>query len=118
MAAYSSTQNGNFSDSSTWGGNTPGDGDTLTINHTVTLTGTNTPTNGFGDIRVANNGILTNADNATLRMNGNIRVETSNSSEPATVHFKDNLTVSWNGANGDNHGFQVDNSAGSHHSCN
>ena len=114
MAAYSSTQNGNFSDSSTWGGNTPGDGDTLTINHTVTLTGTNTPTNGFGDIKVANNGTLTNADNATLRMNGNIRVETTNSSEPATVHFKDNLRISWNGANGDNHGFQVDNSAGSH----
>ena len=114
MAAYSSTQNGNFSDSSTWGGNTPGDGDTLTINHTVTLTGTNEPTNGFGDIKVANNGILTNADNATLRMNGNIRVETTNSSEPACVHFKDRLTVSWNGANGDNHGFQVDNSAGSH----
>jgi len=109
MAAYSSSQNGNFSDSSTWGGNTPGDGDTLTINHTVTLTGTNTPTNGFGDIKVANNGILTNANNATLRMNGNIRVETTNSSEPATVHFKDNLTISWNGANGDNHGFQVDN---------
>lgn len=114
MAAYSSTQNGNFNSSSTWGGNTPGDGDTLTINHTVTLTGTNEPTNGFGDIKVANNGILTNADNATLRMNGNIRVETSSSSEPACVHFKDNLTVSWNGADGDNHGFQVDNSAGSH----
>ena len=114
MAAYSSSQNGNFSDSSTWGGNTPGDGDTLTINHTVTLTGTNEPTNGFGNITVANNGTLTNADNATLRMNGNIRVETSSSSAPATVHFKDNLTISWNGANGDNHGFQVDNSAGSH----
>ena len=109
MAAYTSTQDGNFSDSSTWGGNTPGDGDTLTINHTVTLTGTNEPTNGFGNITVADNGILTNADNATLRMNGNIRVETTNGSNPATVHFKDRLTVSWNGSDGDNHGFQVDN---------
>ena len=114
MAAYTSTQNGNFSDSATWGGNTPADGDTFTINHTVTLTGANNPTNGYGDITVANNGILTNADNASLRMNGNIRVQTSSSSAPATVHFKDRLTVSWNGANGDNHGFQVDNSAGSH----
>ena len=114
MAAYSSTQNGNFSDSSTWGGNTPGDGDTLTINHTVTLTGTNEPTNGFGNIDVKDNGILTNANNATLRMNGNIRVETANASNPATVHFKDNLTISWNGANGDNHGFQVDNRANCH----
>jgi hypothetical protein len=114
VAAYTSTQNGNFSDSATWGGNTPADGDTFTINHTVTLTGANNPTNGYGDITVANNGILTNADNASLRMNGNIRVQTSSSSAPATVHFKDRLTVSWNGANGDNHGFQVDNSAGSH----
>ena len=114
MAAYTSTQNGNFSDSATWGGNTPADGDTFTINHTVTLTGTNNPTNGYGDITVANNGILTNADNASLRMNGNIRIQTSSSSAPATVHFKDNLTVSWNGSDGDNHGFQVDNSAGSH----
>ena len=114
MAAYTSTQNGNFSDSATWGGNTPADGDTFTINHTVTLTGTNNPTNGYGDITVANNGILTNADNASLRMNGNIRIQTSSSSAPATVHFKDRLTVSWNGSDGDNHGFQVDNSAGSH----
>lgn len=114
MAAYSSSQNGNFSDSSTWGGNTPGDGDTLTINHTVTLTGTNEPANGFGDITVKDNGILTNANNATLRMNGNIRVETADAANPATVHFKDNLTVSWNGANGDNHGFQVDNRANCH----
>lgn len=114
MAAYTSSQNGNFSDSSTWGGNTPADGDTFTINHTVTLTGTNEPTNGYGDIRVANNGTLTNADNATLRMNGNIRVETTSSSAPAIVHFKNNFTCEWNGANGDNHGFQVDNSAGSH----
>ena len=109
MAAYTSTQNGNFSDSATWGGNTPADGDTFTINHTVTLTGTNNPTNGYGDITVANNGILTNADNASLRMNGNIRIQTSSSSAPATVHFKDRLTVSWNGSDGDNHGFQVDN---------
>ena len=114
MAAYTSTQNGNFSDSATWGGNTPADGDTFTINHTVTLTGANNPTNGYGDITVANNGTLTNADNASLRMNGNIRIQTSSSSAPATVHFKDNLTVSWNGSDGDNHGFQVDNSAGSH----
>ena len=108
MAAYSSSQNGNFNSSTTWGGNTPADGDTLTINHTVTITGTNQPTNGYGDILVGTGGVLTNADNAVLRMNGNIRVELG------TVHFKDHLTIEWNGADGDNHGLQVDNSAGSH----
>ena len=115
MASYSSSQNGNFSASSTWGGNTPGDGDTLTINHTVTVdTALTNPTNGFGDITVANNGTLTNANNATLRVNGNIRVQTSSSSDPAIVHFKDNFVVQFNGTAGDNHGLQVDNAAGCH----
>lgn len=115
MASYSSSQAGNFSASSTWGGNTPADGDTLTINHTVTVdTGLTNPTNGFGNITVANNGTLTNANNATLRVNGNIRVETTSSSAPATVHFKDNFVLQFNGANADNHGLQVDNAAGNH----
>ena len=42
-------------------------------------------TNGFGNIDVKDNGILTNANNATLRMNGNIRVETADAANPATV---------------------------------
>ena len=39
MAALSSTQSGNWSSSATWGGVTPADGDTFTINrgHEVTV---------------------------------------------------------------------------------
>ena len=108
MASYSSTQNGNFSDISTWGGNTPADGDTLTINHTVTIdTGLSTPTNGFGDITVVSGGILTNANNTTLRINGNLNAN------GGTIHFKDNLEVQFNGAAGDNHGLQVQSAANS-----
>ena len=115
MANYSSSQNGNFSSSSTWGGNTPAAGDNLTINHTVTVdTGLTNPTTGFGDITIANNGTLTNADNATLRVNGVIRAQTTNSSQPATIHFKDHFVVEFKGTNGDNHGLQVDNAAGCH----
>jgi hypothetical protein len=108
MASYSSSQSGNFSASSTWGGNTPADGDTLTINHTVTIdTGLSTPTNGFGDITISSGGILTNADNTTLRVNGNLNAS------GGTIHFKDNLEVQFNGTAGDNHGLQVQSSAGS-----
>jgi len=108
MASYSSSQNGNFSASSTWGGNTPADGDTLTINHTVTIdTGLSTPTNGFGDITVGSGGILTNDNNTTLRINGNLNANAG------TIHFKDNLEVQFNGADGDNHGLQVQSSANS-----
>jgi hypothetical protein len=40
MAAYTSSQDGNWSDTATWGGSgPPGNGDTVTINHNVTLTG-------------------------------------------------------------------------------
>ena len=72
MAAYSSSQNGNFNASTTWVGNTPADGYTLTINQTVTITGTNQPTNGYVDILVGTAGLLTNAVIAVLRINGNI----------------------------------------------
>lgn len=38
MAAYTSTQTGNWSDTATWGGSgPPGNGDTATVNHTVTV---------------------------------------------------------------------------------
>jgi len=45
MAALSSTQSGNWTSSSTWGGSTPAEGDTFTINrgHKVTVN-SDTPT--------------------------------------------------------------------------
>ena len=102
MANLTSSQNGNFSASSTWGGSTPAEGDTLTINHTVTIdTSTTVPTNGYGDITVGANGILTNDSGSTLRVNGVLKAN------GGTLHFKDTFTGEFKGTNGDNHGIRV-----------
>jgi len=54
MAALTSAQSGNFTDSATWGGSTPADGDTFTIaaGHSVTSSTVDMPTNGYGDITI------------------------------------------------------------------
>ena len=53
MAALSSTQSGNFSSASTWGGTAPSDGDTFTINRGEVIVNSDLrPTNGYGDIVV------------------------------------------------------------------
>ena len=111
MAALTSSQSGNWSSSSTWGGSTPADGDTFTITagHTVTIdSGIATPTNGWGDITVR--GILQSQLNATMtfRLNGLLKVRGSG----GTFHARAGLTVQVKGAEGDNHGIQVDNEAG------
>jgi len=111
MAALTSSQSGNWSSSSTWGGSTPADGDTFTITagHTVTIdSGISTPTNGWGDITVR--GILQSQLNATMtfRLNGLLTVRGSG----GTFHARKGITVQVNGSQGDNHGIQVDNEAG------
>ena len=79
MATYTSTQSGNFSASSTWGGSgSPGDADAFNIaaGHTVTIdTGISIPTNGYADSYVY--GILQSQSgaNTTLRMNGRLYVK-------------------------------------------
>ena len=110
MAALTSSQSGNWSSSSTWGGSTPADGDTFTITagHTVTIdSGIATPTNGWGDITVR--GILQSQANATMtfRLNGRLTVRGG-----GTFHARAGLTVQVKGATGDTHGIQVDNEAG------
>lgn len=110
MAALTSSQSGNWSSSSTWGGSTPADGDTFTITsgHTVTIdSGIATPTNGWGDITVR--GILQSQANATMtfRLNGRLTVRGG-----GTFHCRDGITVQVKGSSGDTHGIQVDNEAG------
>lgn len=110
MAALSSSQSGNWSSSSTWGGSTPADGDTFTITsgHTVTIdSGIATPTNGWGDITVY--GILQSQASATMtfRLNGRLTVRGG-----GTFHARAGITVQVKGATGDTHGIQVDNEAG------
>jgi hypothetical protein len=77
MAALTSTQSGNFSSSSTWGGSAPADGDTFTITagHLVTVNTDLRPTNGYGDIECHGKLYITN--NGKLRINGRITVRAS-----------------------------------------
>ena len=72
MAALSSTQSGNWSSSSTWGGTTPADGDTFTINrgHKVTVNSDQRPANGWGDIALY--GKLEIISGGEFRLNGRI----------------------------------------------
>ena len=75
MAALSSTQSSNWASSSTWGGSTPADGDTFTINqgHKVTVNSDNRPSTGYGDIVVQGNLHITT--NGKMRINGRITVK-------------------------------------------
>jgi hypothetical protein len=107
MASYSTSQAGNFSSSSTWGGNTPGNGDILTINHNVVFNITSPPSTGYGNVTVSSGAIFSNTSGSTLRMNGTL---TANG---GTIHFKDSMTVQFNGGTGDDHGLEVEGAANS-----
>ena len=90
MAALTSTQSGNFSSSSTWGGSAPADGDTFTITagHLVTVNTDLRPTNGYGDIECHGKLYITN--NGKLRINGRITVRASGK----TSFFTDGVSTS------------------------
>jgi len=79
MASLSSTQSGNWSSASTWGGSTPADGDTFTINrgHKITVNSDVRTTNGFGDIQCYGN--LHLATGAKFRLDGSLLVRGNNS---------------------------------------
>ena len=57
MANLTSSQSGNWTSSTTWGGSTPADGDTFTISqgHVVTVNSDQRAGTGFGDILVRGN---------------------------------------------------------------
>ena len=123
MAALSSTQSGNWNSSSTWGGSTPADGDTFTINrgHKVTVNSDERPTNGWGDITVHGN--LHLQTNAQFTLNGRITVWGQNDGNyNSNKWFADgdnttaglfsvtgsNITVEVRGNNADQHGIWVE----------
>lgn len=89
MAAYTSTQTGNFTASATWGGSgsPSANGDTFTIasGHTVTLDTAFSISSGFGDSYI--NGTLKNSQSANteLRMNGRLYINGG-----GTLHLCDN----------------------------
>ena len=126
MAALSSTQSGNWTSSSTWGGATPADGDTFTINrgHKVTVNSDVTKTNGYGDISVYGN--LHLATNAKILVNGMLRVygndsynynnstskwfiEGDNTTAGLLSSAGRNIEIIIRGANADNHVIWIEN---------
>ena len=78
MATYTSTQSGNFSANSTWGGSgspsANGDIFNVAYGHTVTLDTAFSISSGFGDSYIY--GLLKNdqSDNTELRMNGRLYI--------------------------------------------
>jgi hypothetical protein len=70
MAAFTTTQAGDWSDAATWGDSgPPGDGDTATVNHAVTVdANTVVGTGAAGDVAV--NANLTIAEDVTLQVKG------------------------------------------------
>ena len=117
MATYTSSQSGNFSASSTWGGSgVPGDGDRfdVTYGHTVTIdTGISIPTNGYADSYVY--GILQSQSgaNTTLRMNGRLYIKGGTGYESlGLLHLRDGATIQINGTYADRHGVWVENEEG------
>lgn len=114
MAAYTSSQTGNFSASSTWGGSGPpsSDGDTFTITngHTVTVDGSiTTPTNGFGDSNIY--GVLKLASSADtppiLRMDGRLYINTN-----GLLWCQDGAHIQITGTSGETHGIWQENQEG------
>ena len=129
MAALTSSQSGNWSSSSTWGGSTPADGDTFTIlqGHKVTVNSDQRAGTGFGDILVR--GCLHFATNGKLRINGRITVQGNGStdySKSEGVSVQDftegggssgallsgtgsNILLEFEGTNSDQHGIWIEN---------
>ena len=113
MAAFTSTQSGNFSASSTWGGggSPSANGDTFNIayGHTVTLDTAFSISSGFGDSYIY--GILKNSQsaNSELRMNGRVYIKGG-----GCLHLCDNsgevtTKILFDGSNSDTHGLCQEN---------
>ena len=130
MAALTSTQSGNWSSSSTWGGSTPADGDTFTIaqGHKVTVNSdVRAGSAGFGDISVRGN--LHFATNGIMRMNGRITVQGNASTDYSKTNgvsaqdfteggsssgallsaTGNNIVLEFEGTNADQHGIWIEN---------
>ena len=115
MATYTSSQSGNFSASSTWGGSgVPGDGDRFDVayGHTVTIdTGISIPTNGYADSYVY--GILQSQSgaNTTLRMNGRLYIKGGYEGQ-GLLHLRDGAKIQIKGTSADRHAVWVENEDG------
>lgn len=92
MAAYTSTQAGNWSNSATWGGGgVPGDGDTATVAHAVavdtnTTVGTSPNDTTTFVVVVNSSGALTINTGVTLTCKGNLQVAPSSVTAGVTIN--------------------------------
>lgn len=113
MATYTSSQSGNFSAASTWGGSGPPvDGDAFNVSsgHTVTIdSGISQPTNGYHDSYIY--GVLKNdtSANTELRMNGRLYIKGG-----GLLHINDNdgactFDMKIKGTSGNSHGLWHEN---------
>ena len=115
MAALSSSQSGNWTSSSTWGGSTPADGDTFTINrgHVVTVNSDVRTTNGTGDI--TSYGCLLIKNGGKLLLNGRLRVyggtsgyfSEGDSSSGGKLEMGSNSLIEIKGVDADQHGIEI-----------
>src|ERR1700741_2036001 len=73
FTAYTSSQNGNWADASTWGGmGPPVDGDTCTISHTVTVAASTTA--AVGNSTPGGDSVVITATTGTLVINGTLTI--------------------------------------------
>ena len=111
MAAYTSTQNGNFNDASTWGGggfpNANGDTFTITNGHTVVYNVSGTISDGFGNSNIYGHLRHSGGMVTELRMDGNLDVRTN-----GLYEMVDDSTLVFKGDNNDDHGLNVRAEAG------
>ena len=118
MAAYTSTQSGNFSANSTWGGggSPSANGDTFNVayGHTVTLDTAFSISSGFGDSYIY--GMLKNSQSANteLRMNGRLYIKGG-----GCLHLCDNsgavtTKILFDGTRSDTHGLWQENETDAH----
>lgn len=107
MAAYTSTQSGDFDNPATWGGGgyPSVDGDTFVVSagHTVTYNIATPLTAGFHDSSIS--GTLTHASGTTqLRMNGTLTVNAG-----GRYNLVAGTTLWFNGSQADSHGLIITN---------
>ena len=119
MATRTSTQSGNFNSTSTWGGSAvPVDGDQFVIaaGHIVTVNDDRRTTNGYHDSTIS--GKLHITGTGQLRMNGNLKVQstgtsdyfTENDSSTGAYFLMDNgAKLEIKGTNSDAHHLSVEN---------
>ncbi|MBP9773771.1 MAG: hypothetical protein KBD00_04025 [Candidatus Peribacteraceae bacterium] len=139
MAAITSAQNGNWSSTSTWtGGTIPGDGDTVTINHTVTMDGSrtvgNSPATDVAVLTIGNGsasarlilstgtltvkGQLTDTQShaAGVTMNAGTAIVFDATGASGTINYSIKIASSYDGGQspGDARGWRINGTSGSH----